>query len=83
VDHLVVSSDQINAIADLPSREVLLATLLGVLQAPGTKLVRVLNEPAASLARVLQAKVDQSGQPAETSAETSDATPEAPEAVAS
>ncbi len=83
VDHLVVSSDQINAIADLPSREVLLATLLGVLQAPGTKLVRVLNEPAASLARVLQAKVDQSGQPAEISAETSDATPEAPEAVAS
>ena len=83
VDHLVVSSDQINAIADLPSREVLLATLLGVLQAPGTKLVRVLNEPAASLARVLQAKVDQSGQPAETSAETSDATPEASEAVAS
>jgi large subunit ribosomal protein L10 len=59
VDRLAVSGDQINAIADLPSREVLLATLLGVLQAPATKLVRVLNEPAASLARVLQAKVDQ------------------------
>ncbi len=65
VDNLVVSSEQINAIADLPSREVLLATLLGVLQAPGTKLVRVLNEPAASLARVLQAKVDQASQPEE------------------
>ena len=65
VDSLVVSSEQINAIADLPSREVLLATLLGVLQAPGTKLVRVLNEPAASLARVLQAKVDQASQPEE------------------
>jgi large subunit ribosomal protein L10 len=59
VDRLAVSGDQINAIADLPSREVLLATLLGVLQAPASKLVRVLNEPAASLARVLQAKVDQ------------------------
>jgi large subunit ribosomal protein L10 len=82
VDHLVVSSEQINAIADLPSRDVLLATLLGVLQAPGTKLVRVLNEPAASLARVLQAKVDQSGQSGQ-SVETSDATQEAPEAVAS
>ena len=58
VDRLVVSSDQINAIADLPSRDVLLATLLGVLQAPASQLVRVLNEPAASLARVLQAKVD-------------------------
>lgn len=48
----------IKALADLPSREVLLATLLGVLQAPASKLVRVLNEPAASLARVLQAKAD-------------------------
>ncbi len=48
----------IKILADLPSREVLLATLLGVLQAPASKLVRVLNEPAASLARVLQAKAD-------------------------
>lgn len=61
VDRLVVSAAQVDAIADLPSREVLLATLLGVLQAPATQLVRVLNEPAASLARVLQAKVDQAG----------------------
>ncbi|MEY2599232.1 MAG: hypothetical protein RLZZ253_502 [Verrucomicrobiota bacterium] len=58
VDRLVVSSEQISAIADLPSREVLLATLLGVLQAPATQLVRVLNEPASSLARVLKAKAD-------------------------
>jgi large subunit ribosomal protein L10 len=58
VDRLAVSGEQINAIADLPAREVLLATLLGVLQAPATQLVRVLNEPAASLARVLQAKAD-------------------------
>jgi len=61
VDSLSVSAEQINQIADLPSRDVLLATLLGVLQAPATQLVRVLNEPAASLARVLQAKVDKAG----------------------
>jgi large subunit ribosomal protein L10 len=61
VDNLVVSSEQIQTIADLPSREVLLATLLGVLNAPASKLVRVLNEPASALARVLQAKVDQGG----------------------
>ncbi len=61
VDRLAISAAQVEAIADLPSREVLLATLLGVLQAPATQLVRVLNEPASSLARVLQAKVDQSG----------------------
>jgi large subunit ribosomal protein L10 len=58
VDRAVVSADQIKVLADLPSREVLLATLLGVLQAPATQLVRVLNEPASALARVLQRKVD-------------------------
>jgi len=46
----------INALADLPSKPVLQATLLGVLSAPASKLVRLLNEPAASLARVLKAK---------------------------
>ena len=55
---MVVSGEQIKAIADLPSREVLLATLLGLLQAPASRLVRVLNEPASSLARILQAKAD-------------------------
>jgi len=58
VDRAVVSSDQINAIADLPSREVLLAQLLGTLLSPASTLVRLLNEPASSLARVLKAKAD-------------------------
>jgi large subunit ribosomal protein L10 len=61
VDRLVVSPEQINSIADLPSREVLLATLLGMLNQPATMLVRVLNEPASALARVLQAKADKEG----------------------
>ena len=61
VDRLVVDADQIKTIADLPSREVLLATLLGVMQAPAQKLVRLLNEPASQLARVLQAKADKEG----------------------
>jgi large subunit ribosomal protein L10 len=60
VDRLSVTKAQVESIADLPAREVLLATLLGVLQAPASKLVRTLNEPGASLARVLQAKVDAS-----------------------
>lgn len=58
VDRIVVTTEQIKAIADLPSREVLLATLLGTLNAPASKLVRVLNEPASSLARLLQAKAE-------------------------
>lgn len=56
LDGKYLDAKGINALADLPSREVLLAQLLGVLQAPASTLVRLLNEPAASLARVLQAK---------------------------
>lgn len=62
VGNAILSVDEINAIADLPSRDVLLANLLGVLQAPASTLVRLLNEPAASLARVLKAKGDAAGE---------------------
>jgi large subunit ribosomal protein L10 len=58
VDRLVVTKEQIATIADLPSREVLLATLLGVMKAPAQQLVRLLNEPASALARVLKAKAE-------------------------
>ena len=61
VGNSVVNSDEIKAIADLPSREVLLAQLLGTLQSPASTLVRLLNEPASGLARVLKAKLDQAG----------------------
>ena len=54
VDKSVLSTAEVETLADLPSREVLLAQLLGVLLAPATKLVRVLNEPGAALARLLQ-----------------------------
>jgi large subunit ribosomal protein L7/L12 len=37
----------VKALATLPSREVLLAQLLGLLQAPASQLLRTLNEPAA------------------------------------
>jgi large subunit ribosomal protein L10 len=58
LDGALLNPAGIQALADLPSREVLLATLLGVLQAPASKLVRTLSEPAASLARLLQAKAE-------------------------
>ena len=44
------------ALADLPSIEVLRAKLLGVLAAPATKLVVLLNTPGSQLARVIKAK---------------------------
>jgi large subunit ribosomal protein L10 len=56
VDKAVLSTQQINDLAELPSRDVLLAQLLGLLTSPATKLVRLLNEPGASLARLLSAK---------------------------
>lgn len=56
LDNALLSAEQVQALADLPSREVLQATLLGLLLAPATSLVRVLNEPGTSLARVLKAK---------------------------
>ena len=59
IDGKFFTAEGIKTLADLPSREVLLAQLLGVLQAPASQLVRLLNEPAASLARVLNAKSEQ------------------------
>ncbi|MEY2547250.1 MAG: large subunit ribosomal protein [Verrucomicrobiota bacterium] len=56
VDKAVLSTQQINQLADLPPRDVLLAQLLGLLMSPATKLVRLLNEPASALARLLNAK---------------------------
>jgi large subunit ribosomal protein L10 len=56
VDKAVLSTSDVEALAELPAREILLAQLLGLLQAPATRLVRVLNEPAAAFARLLAAK---------------------------
>ena len=58
VNKEVMSTSDVEALAELPSREILLAQLLGLLQAPATRLVRVLNEPAAAFARLLKAKGD-------------------------
>jgi len=58
----VMSVQEIKALAQLPSREQLLATLLGTLQAPMTKLVRTLNEVPGKFVRTLAAYRDkQSG----------------------
>lgn len=56
VDKSVLSTQELEALAELPSREVLLAQLLGLLLSPATKLVRLLNEPGAALARLLNAR---------------------------
>ena len=56
LDGEALNPEEITALADLPPREVLLGQLLGVINAPATKLLRTINEPGASLARVIKAK---------------------------
>jgi large subunit ribosomal protein L10 len=55
LDGAALPAAEVKALADLPPREVILAQLLGLLQAPATRLVRVLNEPGAQLARLVKA----------------------------
>lgn len=68
VDRNVLSTAEVESLADLPSREVLLAQFLGVFLAPATKLVRTLNEPASALARMFSAKAGKEGDAAEVAA---------------
>jgi large subunit ribosomal protein L10 len=49
----------VKAVAALPSREELLAKLLGTMQNPLVGIVRVLNGPAEAFARVVKAIADQ------------------------
>jgi len=55
LDNQILETEQVLALADLPSKEILQSQLLALLLTPATQLVRTLNEPAASLARVLKA----------------------------
>ena len=52
----VLDANAVKALADLPSLDELRAKLLGLLQAPATKIARIMKEPGAKLARVVQAK---------------------------
>ena len=64
INRAIVSTAELETLADLPAREVMQAQLLGLLMSPATKLVRLLNEPASSLARLLKAKSQKEGAPA-------------------
>src|SRR5437868_7369284 len=63
-DRAVLSTAELEQLAELPPREVLQAQLLGLLLSPATRLVRLLNEPAAALARLLKTKAEKEGAPA-------------------
>lgn len=85
VDKAVLSTADVEALAELPSREILLSQLLGLLLAPATRLVRVLNEPASAFARLLAAKAEKgeaaaAAAPAAEAKQEQPAEPAAPEA---
>ena len=52
----------VKALAALPSLDELRAKLLGLLQAPATKIAQVVNAPAAKVARVVAAYAAKSGE---------------------
>lgn len=58
LDKAPLAAEEVNAIADLPSLEVLRAKLLGLLMAPASQFVRLASEPAARFARVVQARAE-------------------------
>jgi large subunit ribosomal protein L10 len=55
-----LSPNDVKALAVLPSLDELRARIVGVIQAPATKIARVISAPGAQLARVVQAYADKS-----------------------
>ncbi|MBA3526899.1 MAG: 50S ribosomal protein L10 [Sphingomonas sp.] len=51
----VLDVDGIKALAALPSLDELRATIIGLVQAPASKIARTINEPGAQLARIFTA----------------------------
>jgi large subunit ribosomal protein L10 len=52
----ILDANAVKALAELPSLDELRAKLIGLLNAPATKIARTIAEPGAQLARVIQAK---------------------------
>jgi large subunit ribosomal protein L10 len=59
IDNKLLSKDDVTALSKLPSKEVIIAMLLGTLQRPITSLLSIMNGPLQAFSRVLQARADQ------------------------
>jgi len=57
----VLDADGVKALSAMPGLSELRASFLGLLQAPATKLVRLLGTPATQMAQVLKAHQDKEG----------------------
>jgi large subunit ribosomal protein L10 len=59
LDGKVLDKAGVTSLASMPSLDELRAKLVGLLNAPATKLARVSQAPASQLARVIKARADQ------------------------
>ncbi len=55
LDGKPLTSDEVQTLATLPPREVVMSQLLGLICAPAAALVRLLSEPGSALARLVDA----------------------------
>ncbi|HKD69058.1 MAG TPA: 50S ribosomal protein L10 [Candidatus Binataceae bacterium] len=76
-----LTREEIVELANMPPKEVVMAQLLGLLQAPASALVRLLNEPGSALARIADAIGKKNGGSAEKSAAVEPAAPAEPSAA--
>lgn len=61
LDNVVYNQAQVKTIADLPPKEVVLAQVLGMINAPGSSIARGMNQIMASLARGIKAVGEKNG----------------------
>jgi large subunit ribosomal protein L10 len=59
----VLAAEQVHTIADLPPREVLLAQVLGTINAPASRVTGVIASGVRQVLNVLQAYVDKLQEP--------------------
>lgn len=82
LDGAVVSADDIKALAELPSREVLLSQIAGLLQAPLAEFVNLLDAVPREFSYALQALIDEGGAGEAPATDSSDSADEADETPA-
>jgi len=64
----LLKAEEVAAVADLPSLDGLRGQLIGLLQAPATRLAVMLGAPASQIARVIKAHADKQGAAAQPAA---------------
>jgi large subunit ribosomal protein L10 len=62
VEGRAFGADEVGVVATLPTLQEARGALVGILQAPASKLARLLNEPGAQLARLVKARQESLGE---------------------